>query len=285
MEQSLSDDLSPQEQRRAEFQQLALDLIDGRYELESEVKQKATTWSTLLSGYSRDNLQLPDFLNLPRNANGISGSMNFEVGANGGETRVSKIIIVPDDALPITIRDDHGIILQELGDSISPLPQTAFVETLYSLFPENVRYKLTVDTAVDVISQLSPESYTVYEFEDDSADYLTKIRVSHTETVDDSIFSLEVAKTIIHPSGHLLGTRMNLSESIQRQIKGVDVTRNNLSIDVSRNASPIIELSFETLSGDKIIPVTLPTRRHIDDVMDAIMRLNEYGFNTPNASA
>ena len=269
--------------RNAEFNKFAYDIIDGRQELERELKEKATGLSIILAGYNRDNLQLPTYLDLPHKNGGIPGTMNFEASTVDGETRLKRITIAPDDAAPLTVLDDHGIMIQESGDNTSQLPSSALNETLYSLFPENVRYKLTVEKALEVIGQLSPESSTIHEFKDESADFLSEICISNTETVNDSIFSLEIVKTIIHPSGLLLGTRMNLSESIQRQIAGVDVTRNSLYLDVHNNSSPIVEMSFMEMFEGRIVPVTHPTKRHIDDVMDAMMRLSECGFDTPNS--
>jgi len=274
----------PENERDVRFSQFTLDLIDGRNSLESEIKKKATEKSFSLSGYTRDNLHLPGFLDIPQSTDGISCVMGFEVQSIDGKTELSKIIIDPADSAPIVIKDDHGIVIQQSGDSTSPLPSSALNETLYSLFPQSVRYKLTVDKAVEVITQLSPESSTVYEFEDESRDFHTKIIISNTETVDDSIFSLEVTKTITHPSGLLLGTRMNLADSIQRQISKVDITQNSLSIDVNKNHSPVIDF-FDTLIDGKVIPVALPTRRHIDDIMSAIERLDQNRFDTSDSGA
>jgi len=268
--------------RNAEFNKFAYDIIDGRQELERELKEKATGLSIILAGYNRDDLQLPAHLDLPNQNDGIPGTMDFEASTVRGETRLTRIIITPDDSAPLIIRDDHGIIVQESGDRMSQLPASALNETLYSLFPENVRYKLTVEKALEVIGQLSPESSTIHEFKDESADFLSSIIISNTETANDSIFNLELVKTVIHHSGLLLGTRMNLSESIQRQIAGVDVTRNSLCLDVHNNSSPIIEVSFMELFEGRVIRVPRPTKRHIEDVMDAMMRLNECGFNTPD---
>jgi len=264
----------PQDLRNNEFKLFSLHLIDGRHELETVVKNHATGASINLSGYSRDDLKLPQYLGLPRSSDGVSGVLDFEVKSVKGKQKIAKIFISPEDSAPFTIKDDYGIIVQESGDSVSPLPSTALEDTLFSLFPENVRYKLTVDNAIEVISQLSPQSSTTFEFENDSADFLSKITLSNTETVDDSIFSLELKKTYIHPSGLLVGTRMNLSESIQRQMSGVDVTKNTVAIDINQNSSPFRSLSFEDMFSDnRIVPVAEPTKRHIDDATDVISRL------------
>ena len=273
-----------EDERDVRFNQFTLDLIDGRNSLESEIKAKATAKSFSLSGYTRDNLHLPGFIDIPQSTNGISCVMGFEFQSTNGTTELSKIIIDPADSAPIVIKDDHGIIIQQSGDFTSPLPSSALNETLFSLFPQSVRYKLTVDKAIEVIAQLSPESSTVYEFSDDSVDFLTKIIISNTETVDDSIFSLEVTKTVTHPSGLLLGTRMNLADSIQRQIAKVDITQNSLAIDVHKNSSSVIDF-FDTLADGRVIPVAHPTRRHIDDIMSAIERLDQNRFDTSDSGA
>lgn len=282
-------ELLSQEKRSDEFKQFSLGIIDGRHELERKIKEKATSLSVVLNGYGRDDLRLPSFLNLPSNPNGNSGKIGFEVQTVEGESRLTKITVNLDDGAPLIIHDEEGLVIQESGDMVQILHATALNETLFSLFPENVRSDLTVNNAIDVITQLSPESSVTYEFEDASAHFLTKISISNTETVDDSIFSLEVTKTFIHPSGHLLGTRMNLSESIQRQISGADHTKNVVAIDVRPNSSPVTEpvfdLSFDTLSDNKIIPVFLPTRRHIDDIMDAVRKLDDNRFNASNTRA
>ena len=270
-------------QRGEEFRQYTLDLIDDREKLEHLMEKKATKTSVSLAGYSRDNLRLPSFLDLhpPRDADVTV--LDFEVQSVNGVMELQRINVKPEDGAPIVIRDDHGIVLQESGDNISPLHPSAMNDTLYSLFPESVRYKLTVDKAIEVITQLSPESTIVHEFEMDEADFLASIRIANSETVDDSFFSLEIVKTIIHPSGKLLGTRMNLSESIQRQIKKADITTNAVALDINQNHSSIREFSFDDIVENKIVPVFLPTRRHIEDIEDVLGRLDQNRFDAPDA--
>lgn len=273
------------QERGEEFRQYTLDLIDDREKLEHLMRQRATKKSVSLAGYSREGLQLPTFLDLhPLTGNDLT-VLDFEVQSVNGAMELQRIEIKPEDTAPIIIRDDHGIMLQESGDNMSPLPASALNDTLFSLFPESVRYKLTVDKAIEVITQLSPESTVVHEFEMNEADFLANVRIANSETVDDSLFSLEVVKTVIHPSGQLLGTRMNLSESIQRQIKKADITSNAVALDINQNHSPVREFSFDSIFGNKIVPVFLPTRRHIEDIDDVLGRLDKNRFDPTDAGA
>ncbi len=271
--------------RNVEFRQFTLELIDDRQAFERKVKQHATEATISLSGYGRDNLQLPTFVGLPVKPEGIPGIINFEIKKTDGTFAIDSVHIFPEDYAPLVLRDDHGIILRESLVDTTPLPHTALNEVLFSLFPPEIRHELTVDKAVEVIKQLSPESSSLYTFSIDGADFMSHINLSETETIDDSIFSLEVTKTIIHPSGQLIGTRMNLTESIQRQIANADITQNVLMLDVQANSSPISPYTFEDISNEKAIPIPIPKKSHIEDIIDVLDRLDKYGFDSSNSSA
>jgi hypothetical protein len=181
--------------------------------------------------------------------------------------------------------NDHGIILHRNSEVEEILPNNTMDEILFSFFPQSTKEDLSVQNALEVIAQLSPESYLIYEFHDDRSDFLSTVKISNSETVDDSIFSMEISKTVMHPSGKLIGTRLNLTESIKRSMRGKDVTENTVEIDISDNHSPIVhDLSMSTIEGNKVVPVPVPTRRHLEDVLEVLDRLNQHGFNAPNPS-
>src|SRR4051812_22791733 len=90
-------EFQPKEHRSAEFQRFSLDLIDDRFELDDEVRSKATSASIELNGYTREDADLPGFLMVPRTEKGTAASMNFEITSADGKQALSKIVITPED--------------------------------------------------------------------------------------------------------------------------------------------------------------------------------------------
>lgn len=261
-------------ERKVQYADFILDILDNRYKIEEALLEKATDIQMAFNGYHCESYDTPEILDhyLPP-----LSAMTLDLSASrndNGISTIDRIALYPEDSSPLTLRQHEDFATIEQGDEQAILPLDALESTLRQLLPPTVRQHASVSQILEFINASSPESNYSIGYSEEIDGHQNEILLSKTETVDDSIETIEVTKYAPHASGAQVGTRMHLSESTsrRRQIENPDQTEHQLVIEALHKHDESAALTVETIlnTNGRIVVVDTATRRHINDITDVL---------------
>lgn len=275
MNQPSENRLTPSQiERKVNYADFILKILDDRYKIEEALLEKATSIHMAFNGHHCESYETPEVLDhyLPP-----FSEITVDLSATRDDsdvTTIDQITIFPEDSSPLLLRQHDEFTTIQCGEEHAILPQTALESTLRQLLPPIARDKATVSQILEYINAYSPESNYTIEYSEGSNGHQSEISLSKTETLHDSIETIEVTKYAPHASGAQVGTRMHLSESTsrRRQMKHPDQTEHELVIEALHKHDESEELTIETIlnTNGRTVVVDTATRRHINDITEVL---------------
>jgi hypothetical protein len=261
-------------ERKIAYTDFILDILDSRYQIEEKLIAKATDISTSFRGVHCESFAPPVLLDdyIPP-----LSPVTFDIWTksdDAGEMNVEQVELYPEDGAPLTLRRDGDFTILRQHDYSDILPADLLESTLRQLLPAAASDKATSTQMVEFLGTLSPESNYTISYEAEQADATHQIFFSKTETLEDSIDTIEVVKYAPHASGAQIGTRMHLTESInrRRQHQHPDHTDHELIIEALHRPDDSAELTVETVlnTNGRTVVIDTATRRHIQDITEVL---------------
>lgn len=280
MNQPSENKLTPSQiERKINYADFILSILDDRYKIEEALLEKATSIHMAFNGHHCESYETPEILDhylAPFSEITVDLSATRD---DRGSTTINQVAIFPEDSSPILLRQHDEFATVQCGEEHAVLPQTALESTLRQLLPPVVRGRADVSQMLEYINACSPESSYTIGYDENSDGHQSKISLSKTETLHDSIETIEVTKYTPHASGAQVGTRMHLSESTsrRRQMDHPDQTDHELVIEALHKHDESEELTIETIlnTNGRTVIVDTATRRHINDITDVLNLLKQ----------
>ena len=270
-------------ERRADATAFMLDLLDGREEIKDlldahEDTRHQFTYEGIQVSRLEPTDELADLLPTPLPQ---AAEIHAEVSVSRDLLAVDRLMIRPEDGAEITLHRLADFAEITRGDQTYMTSQAVLDQGLGMILPKKYRaLQPTTGQLIRYARESAPlfTEQSIYEFEDDQ-ETLYRVTMRAAETAYDSIQELELLKLYRHPSGMRVGTRLQLSESLNRRIHNriPDHIDQHLAIDAVRGQQPLDLLSIESLlqvtDHTKSIEVSIATQRHMDDILEVIALL------------
>lgn len=261
-------------ERKVTYADLILTILDDRYRIEEALLEKATTIHMSFNGYHCESYDTPEALDhylQPFSAVTIDLSATRD---ESGASTIDRVAIYPEDGSALSLQRGKDFATIQHDETYDMLPANTLESALRQLLPYTVREQASVSQMLEFIHASSPESSYTIGYVEEADGQQNEISLSKTETLHDSIETLEVIKYTPHPSGAQIGTRMHLSESTSRRREHTnpDHTEQELVIEALHRHSATEELTVETLlnTDGRTIVVDTATRRHISDITNVL---------------
>ena len=267
--------LSPSKiERKVNYADFILNILDERYKIEEALLDKATTIHMEFNGYHCESYETPEMLDhYIQPFSPLTIDVSAARDTNGTNT-VERIALYPEDSSPFVLRQHADFATIQCDEEHTMLPKDTLELTLRQLLPSNLRAHASLSQILEYINRSSPESSYTIKYTEEQDGYQREILLSKTETLADSIETLEVTKYSPHASGARVGTRMHVSESTHRRRKATtpDQTEHELTIEALHNSHASEELTVETIlnTDGRSVTVDTATRQHISDITDVL---------------
>ncbi|HET8884682.1 MAG TPA: hypothetical protein VFM68_04400 [Candidatus Saccharimonadales bacterium] len=266
-------------ERRINYDQFLLAVLDDRHKISEELINKTTSLQMQCYGFHIDHYTPPEILDsFITPFSSVTVDMSATRHSDGTST-VDSLDFYPEDDPPFSIKQrDTSAEIKQFADK-HPAPADSPMIALRQLMPEQVRHSATPDQMLTYVHTFSPESENLVEYTTQSEDFRGIIRFTNAEAVDDTIDRLEVIKYFNHPSDAEVGTRMLLEESLNARSQEEDPDKAIYELTIEalfKEKSDSDELTVDTIlsAGNRITPVKLATRRHIQDIADVLHTLD-----------
>jgi hypothetical protein len=276
-----SDRLSRKSQleRELNYNEFLLAVLDDRDTISDTLIDKSTALEVQCFGFRSDHYEPPaalDHLIPPFSPMSIDMTATRH---SDGSTTVSRLDFYPEDGSPFSINQQDAFALARHSGEQYLLPADCPIAALRQLIPYEFREQASPDQMLTYINRFSPESNNLLEYSSENDDFRGIVRFCKIETLDDTTDRLEIIKYFQHPSNAEVGTRMLLSESLKTrsQADNPDQAIYELTIDsIYRESANEEEFTVESIlnAGSRVTPVTLATRRHLNDIADVLKTLD-----------
>ena len=256
------------------------DILDGRDSLDAQLD--ASPQTEVHAAYS--NYAISPFVPTPE-LNGLlplaEPGSNAELACSfvriGGKTRIEKITLAGEDSAPLEITPYDEFC--EIGNGAEIRDPSLDHAVLLTMIPEKFRaLHPGKQQLLDFLANNAPstESQKVFEYTTDES--ISYIATTEHETVDDSIYSLEILHLRQHPSNYAVGTKLQLTESLKKAAHSQ--TDQKITIDVIRNGLPNLPGAFQSIDeiyrSDVISKdVARITPTHMADILEALEYLRQ----------
>lgn len=260
------------------------DILDSRHSLDRQLDSAQKT--EIHATYS--NYAISDFVPTPE-LDGLLPFANSTTSAElacsfvraDGEVRIEKITLTEEDSMPLEITPYDEFC--EVGDGAAIREPSLDHAVLLTMIPEKFRgLHPDKQQLLDLLASNAPSTDAQKVFEHKTDESISYIVTTEHETVDDSIYSLEIIHLRQHPSDYLVGTRLQLTESLKKAARGqtdqkitVDVIRNGLT-NQPKEFQSIDEIYRSDVVSKDVARIT-PT--HMADVLEALEYLRQDAEN------
>lgn len=213
----------------------------------------------------------------PFHTDGSSAELSCNFTQLNGKLAVKNVTLTAEDSAPLKITPYEDFC--EIGDGVDIRNPTFYHEALLTILPENFRTLNPNDQQLlDFLAKNTPTTESEKVFHHQTEESLSYVVTTEHETIDDSIYTFQAIHLRPHPSGHFVGTRLFLAESLKKAAQAQ--TERKVTVDVIRNGlsnSPSAFRSIDSIySGDvtsKDVSRITPTQ--MGDVLDALHYLRQ----------
>lgn len=262
--------------RNLNYTEFVMKMLDDRHNIESQVRHKATAFYANYRGYRDDFYVGTPLLKDVLGPEPVSTTLDFSV-QRLDDIRFTGATVTPEDLSQIFVHpepgDSHDI--SEYGNLVKRLPLGSTEDIVRSFLPEFIRGEVGSEELVKGLSAFSPEKDEVVEFVAPGSNFIATIRFTTLETFNDSIETLEITNTALHPSGATIGTRLKITESLNGRIveskqKSQHVSQ-SMEIEAQKDSrKPIVTVEDIFAEAGRIVTVAIPTKKHIASINDAV---------------
>lgn len=270
-------------ERQNEFNEFIIDLLNDRHEIDRQLAIAATHKTAAFSAVNPETYQptasLTGFLNTISNG----AEIDVAISAHGHDITIEKIVVNQNDGAPVHLINQGPFIRIDTYGKDSLIGDVSLLDdALLSIIPAEYR-ALGPHRAqlIEYVNSITPIKTLESEFTHDNKDFQSIIRMTQSESIDDSVHTLEIQKLANHPSGIRVGTRMVLVESIQRAISNgtTDKITHSFALDLVRTQTDdgllTVESIIQTADMNQVIALDTGTREHMGNLLEVLSDLKQ----------
>ena len=270
-------------ERQNEFHEFIIDLLNDRHEIDRQLAIAATHKTATFSSVNPETYQPTASLTGFLNAISTSAEINLAISARGRDITIEKMTINQNDGAPVYFLNQGPFVRIDTSGKDSLIGDVSLLDdALLSIIPVEYR-TLGPHRAqlIEYVNSITPIKTLESEFVHDNKDFRSIIRMTQSESIDDSVHTLEIQKLANHPSGIRVGTRMVLVESIQRAISNgtTDKVTHSLALELVRTQTDdgllTVESIIQTADMNQVIALDTGTREHMGNLLEALNILKQ----------